>query len=71
MLLSSEAGLNGAATAYFLLRKGLKHVIVVESELPFSGASGAAVGLLRTHYDNRPETELAARSMPYFSPGMR
>jgi sarcosine oxidase, subunit beta len=60
------AGLNGAATAYFLLRNGLRRVVLLESELPGHGASGAAVGLLRTHYDNLPETELAAKSMPYF-----
>jgi sarcosine oxidase subunit beta len=60
------AGLNGAATAYFLAQMGFRRVAVLEAELPGSGASGAAVGLLRTHYDNRPETELAAKSMPYF-----
>lgn len=60
------AGLNGAATAYFLLRKGLKRVVICESDRPAGGASGAAVGLLRTHYDNFPEAALAVRSMPYF-----
>lgn len=59
-------GLNGAATAHFLLQKGFRRVVILESELPGAGASGAAVGLLRTHYDNRPETVLAAKSMPYF-----
>jgi sarcosine oxidase subunit beta len=60
------AGLNGAATAFFLLQQGLRRITVVEADRPGAGASGAAVGLLRTHYDNRPEAELAARSMPYF-----
>jgi len=60
------AGLNGAATAYFLARAGLKRIVILDSGLPNDGASGAAVGLLRSHYDNRPECELAARSMPYF-----
>jgi sarcosine oxidase, subunit beta len=60
------AGLNGAATAYFLLREGIKRVLVLDSGMPNSGASGAAVGLLRSHYDNRPECELAAKSMPFF-----
>jgi sarcosine oxidase subunit beta len=60
------AGLNGAATAYFLLLQGFRKIVVLDSGMPGSGASGAAVGLLRSHYDNRPETELAARSMPYF-----
>jgi sarcosine oxidase subunit beta len=60
------AGLNGAATAFFLVQQGLRHVIVLDADRPGAGASGAGVGLLRSHYDNRPETELAARSMPYF-----
>ena len=60
------AGLNGAATAYFLLQRGFRKVVVLDAGLPGAGASGAAVGLLRSHYDNRPETELAAKSMPYF-----
>jgi sarcosine oxidase subunit beta len=60
------AGLNGAATAFFLLREGFRRVVVLDSDMPNSGASGAAVGLLRSHYDNRPECELAARSLPYF-----
>lgn len=60
------AGLNGAATAYFLLQKGFRGVAILDADQPGAGASGAAVGLLRTHYDNRPEIELAARSVPYF-----
>jgi len=60
------AGLNGAATAFFLLRAGLRRVVILDAGLPNAGASGAAVGLLRTHYDNRPETEIAAASMPWF-----
>jgi sarcosine oxidase subunit beta len=60
------AGLNGAATAYFLVQAGLRRVAILEAGQACAGASGAAVGLLRTHYDNRPETELAVRSMPFF-----
>lgn len=60
------AGLNGAATAYFLTQMGLRRIAILDAGLPGAGASGAAVGLLRSHYDNRPETELAAKSMPYF-----
>jgi sarcosine oxidase subunit beta len=59
------AGLNGAATSYFLTLRGLT-VALVEAERPGVGASGAGVGLLRTHHDNEPETALAASSMPWF-----
>ena len=60
------AGLNGAATAFFLLAQGLRRVAILDAGSPGSGASGDAAGLLRTHYDNRPETELAVCSMPWF-----
>ena len=60
------AGLNGAATAFSLARKRFGQILVVDADTIAAGASGAAVGLLRSHYDNRPETELAARSLPYF-----
>lgn len=60
------AGLNGAATAFFLQQRGVRHVVVVDTGSPGDGASGDAVGLLRTHYDNRPETVLAVRSLPWF-----
>jgi sarcosine oxidase subunit beta len=60
------AGLNGAASAFFLSQRGVKRIAIVDAGLPGDGASGDAVGLLRTHYDNRPEAELAVRSMPWF-----
>jgi sarcosine oxidase subunit beta len=59
-------GLNGAATAFFLLGQGLRRVVILDAGLPGDGASGASVGLLRSHYDNRPEAQLAVRSLPYF-----
>ncbi|MDH6232232.1 sarcosine oxidase subunit beta [Mesorhizobium soli] len=60
------AGLNGAATAFFLARKGIGRIVIVDSGMVGAGASGAAVGLLRSHYDNRPETELAVKSLTFF-----
>ncbi len=60
------AGLNGAAVAFFLAKKKVGRIVVLDADLPGAGASGAAVGLLRSHYDNRPETELAAKSLPWF-----
>src|SRR5581483_9194477 len=60
------AGLNGATTAFFLMEQGLRRIVVLDAGPPAAGASGASVGLLRTHYDNRPEAELAAKSMAYF-----
>jgi sarcosine oxidase subunit beta len=60
------AGLNGAATAFFLSQLGVRRIAILDSGLPGDGASGDAAGLLRTHYDNQPEAELAVRSMPFF-----
>jgi len=65
------AGLNGAVTALLLHRAGVGRVVLLDSGAPYSagpreGASSAGAGLLRVHYDNEPETALAAVSMPYF-----
>lgn len=60
------AGLNGAAVAFSLAKKKAGRIVVLDADMVGSGASGAAVGLLRSHYDNRPETELAAKSLPWF-----
>jgi len=60
------AGLNGAAVGWSLINRGLGKVLILDSGLAASGASGNAVGLLRTHYDNGPETKLACLSMKRF-----
>lgn len=59
-------GLNGAATAYHLARLGAGRVTILTGTMDDRGASQDAVGLLRTHHDNRPEAALAAASMPFF-----
>ncbi|MEZ0071286.1 NAD(P)/FAD-dependent oxidoreductase [Planotetraspora sp. GP83] len=59
-------GLNGAATAYHLSRLGAGQVILLTGTMADRSASQDAVGLLRTHHDNRPEAALAAASMPFF-----
>ncbi|GHE27530.1 oxidoreductase [Streptosporangium violaceochromogenes] len=60
-------GLNGAATAYHLSRLGAGKVTVLTGTMEGRSASQDAVGLLRTHHDNRPEAALAAASMPFFA----
>ncbi len=60
------AGLSGAAVAWSLVQSGLERVLIIEADRPGAGASGSGVGLLRSHHDNRPETELACKSMPFF-----
>lgn len=60
------AGVNGASTAFHLAKAGAGKVVVLERRFPGAGASGKSGALVRTHYTNRPETELAAESMRYF-----
>jgi sarcosine oxidase subunit beta len=55
------AGIAGASTAHFAARSGLR-VVVVERELPASGASGRTAGYIRCHYANPHEAHFAVES---------
>jgi len=60
------AGVQGAATAFHLARRGVR-VLVVERSSPGAGATGTSSGFVRMHYDLALEAELAWRSFPYFT----
>jgi sarcosine oxidase subunit beta len=60
------AGVNGTSTALHLARAGVKNIKVVERKHLAAGASGKSGALVRTHYTNKPETELAAYSLNVF-----
>ena len=59
-------GIVGASTAHYLARKGLKGVTLLERDAIASGATGRTGGLVRMHYTNRPETEMALWSRGVF-----
>ena len=56
-------GINGAATAYYLAKLGIRSVVVVEASVPGAGASSRGMGLLRTYHANEPEAALALWSL--------
>lgn len=60
------AGVNGASIAFHLARRGAGRVLVLEQGGPANGATGKSGALVRCHYTNQPETELAQRSLEYF-----
>lgn len=47
------AGSSGSAVAYYLAKKGVKNITVLEKRGMGSGATGHAAGLIRHHYSDR------------------
>lgn len=61
------AGVNGASTAFNLMRKGLHKVVVVEKYLPASGGTGKSAAIIRQHYSNEPLVRMMKRSIQIFT----
>jgi len=61
------AGVNGLSTAFHLAKMGVKKIVVVERKHLAAGASGKSGALVRMHYTNEPETQLAVESFKYFT----
>lgn len=59
------AGVNGLSTAYQLTRKGIRPVVLERSHIG-AGATGKSGALVRAHYTNPEETQLALASMRIF-----
>jgi sarcosine oxidase subunit beta len=59
-------GINGAATAFYLARLGIRKIVIVERSYPGSGASGRGMGLLRQYHTNEAEARLAIKSLAVF-----
>ncbi|MCB2189832.1 MAG: FAD-binding oxidoreductase [Deltaproteobacteria bacterium] len=60
------AGIHGCSLAFHLAEKGVKSV-VLERKVVAAGGTGRSSGLVRMHYDNRPEAELTWASFQYFN----
>ena len=59
-------GIVGASIAHYLALKGLKNTALLEKEALASGATGVATALVRMHYTNPWDSQLALRSWEVF-----
>ena len=60
------AGINGASTAFNLLKRGLKKVVLIEKHLLASGGTGRSAAIVRQHYSNKDLVKLVKRSVEIF-----
>lgn len=58
-------GIHGVSTALHLARRGIKPLVIEKSTLA-SQATGRSSGMIRMHYDLKPESQLAWESFHYF-----
>ncbi len=59
-------GVNGAATAYNLAKRGVGRVVLLERRHIGAGATGKSGALVRAHYSNIPEAQLTHESLKIF-----
>jgi sarcosine oxidase subunit beta len=60
------AGVNGAAIAYHLVRKGLRNVLVIDRAGIASGQTGASSAIVRQHYGHETTARMAMDSLGFF-----
>ena len=60
------AGVMGTSTAFQLVRRGVKRVVVLEKSSVAAGSSGKSSALVRMHYTFLPEARLALTSLQWF-----
>ena len=61
------AGINGAATAYNLVKRGMKDVILLEKQLIASGGTGRSAAIVRQHYSSDELVRMVRRSVDVFT----
>lgn len=59
-------GINGVCVAYNLAKLGVRRVLLLEKSFLAAGGTGKSAAIVRMHYDNRPEAELAWAAYPTF-----
>jgi sarcosine oxidase, subunit beta len=59
-------GVTGASIAFHLARMAAGHVVLLERKHLAAGATGTSSGLVRMHYDNPLEAEIALKSLEVF-----
>jgi sarcosine oxidase subunit beta len=60
------AGVNGAATAYHLAKKGLTNVLVIDKGTVAGGPTGASSAIVRQHYGHEETARMAMDSLHFF-----
>jgi sarcosine oxidase, subunit beta len=60
------AGVNGASTAFNLLKHGMKKVVLLEKYLIASGGTGKSAALIRQHYSTEELVKMVKRSVEVF-----
>src|SRR5688572_3966373 len=60
------SGVNGASTAYNLVKRGLKKVVLLERYLIASGGTGRSAAIIREHYSNEVLVRMVRRSVDVF-----
>jgi len=60
-------GVIGTSIAYHLARRGAGQVVLLERKHLGAGSTGTSSGLVRMHYDNPLEAEIALKSYEVFS----
>jgi sarcosine oxidase subunit beta len=60
------AGVMGTSTAFQLVQRGMKRVVVLEKSTVAAGSSGKSSALVRMHYTFLPEARLAFESLHWF-----
>jgi sarcosine oxidase subunit beta len=59
-------GVNGTSTAFHLASRGVKNILLLERYHLGAGATGKSGSLVRMHYTNEPESQLAFESLKVF-----
>jgi sarcosine oxidase, subunit beta len=59
-------GVIGTSIAFYLARMGVGQVILLERKHLAAGSTGTSSGLVRMHYDNPLEAEMALKSLEVF-----
>ena len=60
------AGVNGASTAYNLVKAGMRKVVLLEKGLIASGGTGRSAAIIRQHYSHPDLVRLVKRSVEIF-----
>lgn len=61
------AGITGAATAYFLKKRGVANVLLLDRYEPAAGGTGKSAAIIRQHYSNPLAANLTRESMAILS----